>query len=233
MFYQKVDDKLISLTTPVKGDLRPSTTVGSMYYYTGKEAPEGWLFCRGQSVLKKDYPELYEVIGDTYGSTATTFNLPDLRGYAPAGVGQSSRSDTTHDVYTLGQKKEAQVASHCHVQNQHGHGAANHTHTFNHTHCLWHSHCNYGSVSSLCRTICYYTGCCLSSTWQDRISTNVTVTTNCTFCSKPTESTAGYSTTTTGLSTSNTTIENVAFGASSGGTHGNRVSLNVIIYTGE
>lgn len=232
MFAQKVENDLVLLSTPVQGNRRLGAETGSMYYYVGKEAPEGWLFCRGQSVLKKDYPELYSVIGDTYGSTATTFNLPDLRGYAPAGVGQSSRTDSTHDVYTLGQKKEAQIASHCHAQAAHTHSVGSHSHGFNHTHYMCHRHCVFGCYTAL-YNVCYESNCYTTSYGAGCLSNNLTFTTNCTITKNPTCSTSGTSSSACNLSTNSSTIENVAFGATSGGTHGNRVSLNVIIYTGD
>lgn len=41
-------------------------------------APSGWLQCNGQSVAKAQYPQLYVIIGDTYGSTSSTFALPTI-----------------------------------------------------------------------------------------------------------------------------------------------------------
>lgn len=40
----------------------------------------GWLPLEGQAVSRADYPELYRVIGETYGEGGGTFDLPDLRG---------------------------------------------------------------------------------------------------------------------------------------------------------
>jgi microcystin-dependent protein len=57
--------------------------------------PSGWLFCNGQAVLRSGtlgYPNLFAVIGTTYGNGdgTTTFNVPDLRGRIPFGVAQNS-----------------------------------------------------------------------------------------------------------------------------------------------
>ena len=41
-------------------------------------APQGWLECNGASVPKTKYPELYAVIGDTFGSTTDNFTLPTI-----------------------------------------------------------------------------------------------------------------------------------------------------------
>jgi len=47
----------------------------------------GWFECDGRSLNKADYPMLYEVLGDTYGSTSTTFKIPDYRGKRLCGTG--------------------------------------------------------------------------------------------------------------------------------------------------
>jgi microcystin-dependent protein len=60
--------------------------VGTVTAFAGNTCPENYLFCRGQSLLKAEYPELFAVIGTTYGGSETSFNLPDLRGRVPVGV---------------------------------------------------------------------------------------------------------------------------------------------------
>ena len=47
----------------------------------------GWLPCEGQSLSKSDYRALYQVVGDTYGSTTTNFSLPDYRSKKLVGTG--------------------------------------------------------------------------------------------------------------------------------------------------
>lgn len=39
-----------------------------------------WLLCNGRTLNKTDYPALYQVIGGSFGSTTTTFNLPNCAG---------------------------------------------------------------------------------------------------------------------------------------------------------
>lgn len=51
---------------------------GIVMYYIGDKAPSGWLICDGSAISKSDYNDLYLIIGDRYGSTDTTFNLPTL-----------------------------------------------------------------------------------------------------------------------------------------------------------
>lgn len=45
--------------------------------------PEPWLVCDA-ALLKSQYRELFSFLGNTWGGDGqATFNLPDLRGYAP------------------------------------------------------------------------------------------------------------------------------------------------------
>lgn len=63
------------------------TPVGTVQPYAGSNAPNGWLMCDGSAVSRTTYPELFGVVGTTYGAGngSTTFNLPDMRGRVPAG----------------------------------------------------------------------------------------------------------------------------------------------------
>lgn len=61
--------------------------VGAVMDYAGTTAPNGWLVCAGQSLNRGDYPDLFAVLGATYGSVSgTTFSLPDCRGRVIAGI---------------------------------------------------------------------------------------------------------------------------------------------------
>lgn len=51
-------------------------------------APQDWAFCHGQQLPVAQNQALYSLIGTTYGSNgATNFNLPNLQGRIPLGVG--------------------------------------------------------------------------------------------------------------------------------------------------
>lgn len=73
---------------------RVSRQTGIITSFAGSSAPTGWLLCQGQEVSRTTYPELAQLLGDTYGSFTngsgasgtTHFRLPDLRGRAVAGV---------------------------------------------------------------------------------------------------------------------------------------------------
>lgn len=61
---------------------------GTIMAYAGSTAPAGWLMCNNLPVSRTTYAGLFAVIGTTYGAGdgSTTFNVPDLRGRAVAGL---------------------------------------------------------------------------------------------------------------------------------------------------
>ena len=116
--------------------------VGVIEAFAGSNAPNGWLICDGSQVSRSLFPELFSVIGTTYGSGDgfSTFTLPDLRGRTIAGRdgvnnmnnGPTNRLTSTHfgasgtalgnsggvESHTL---TTAQLASHNHTQDAHSH----------------------------------------------------------------------------------------------------------------
>jgi len=90
-----------------QGDLMHT---GSSVDFRGTTAPDGWLLEDGSAVSRTVYPDLFAVIGETYGSGdgSTTFNLPDSRGRfrlgkAASGTGSvvgetGGELDHTHDL---------------------------------------------------------------------------------------------------------------------------------------
>lgn len=72
--------------TPIRQSLVP---IGSIQMYAGDTPPPGWLWCDGSAVGRGDYPELFAVIGVTFGAGdgSSTFNLPDCAGRVPVGTG--------------------------------------------------------------------------------------------------------------------------------------------------
>lgn len=61
---------------------RATAPAGTVMYFAGQAAPNGWLKANGAAVSRTVYADLYAAIGTTYGEGdgSTTFNLPDLRG---------------------------------------------------------------------------------------------------------------------------------------------------------
>lgn len=67
----------------LKGDDRLALVPpGSLFYTLGDVVPPGFLEPNGGVISRAAYPELFAVIGTSYGAGngSTTFNLPDLRG---------------------------------------------------------------------------------------------------------------------------------------------------------
>lgn len=69
---------LLSGVTPTT----PSVPIGGQITWWGSldKLDRRYLPCDGRSLNKADYPKLYDVLGDTYGSTETTFNIPKVDG---------------------------------------------------------------------------------------------------------------------------------------------------------
>lgn len=64
--------------------LRP---VGEITMYGSATAPAGWLSCNGASVAVSAYPDLFDVIGYTFGGSGASFNLPNFTDRFPIGSG--------------------------------------------------------------------------------------------------------------------------------------------------
>lgn len=58
--------------------------IGTIKMFAGNFAPQGWMFCQGQTISISQYTALYSIIGNTYGGDAgrNSFKLPDLRGHS-------------------------------------------------------------------------------------------------------------------------------------------------------
>jgi microcystin-dependent protein len=53
--------------------------LGEIRMFAGTFAPSGWAKCDGSLLAIQDYPELYSLLGKTYGGDGqSTFGLPDL-----------------------------------------------------------------------------------------------------------------------------------------------------------
>ena len=86
--------------------------VGSIMAYTMSSSPEGWLLCVGTSVSKDEYPELFKVIGTTFGGNDTTFNLPDYRGAFLRGSGSDVTGNYTGPELNASQGHATQTHTH-------------------------------------------------------------------------------------------------------------------------
>jgi microcystin-dependent protein len=72
------------------------TGQGCIWY--ASTAPAGWLLCQGQLVNKLDYPDLWLLLGDTWGtSSATQFYLPNMATRVPVGKHSSGTFATLNN----------------------------------------------------------------------------------------------------------------------------------------
>lgn len=67
-------------------------TAGTIIMYGGASTPSGYLPCNGAAVSRTGYSALFAALGTAWGAgdASTTFNVPDLRGRSPIGVGTGS-----------------------------------------------------------------------------------------------------------------------------------------------
>jgi microcystin-dependent protein len=115
--------------------------VGIMMPYGGVTAPGGghWALCNGASVAQADFPELFAVVGNKFGTAAAgAFLLPNTVGRMLIGIDASEVIVDTVGKY--GGSKVPPLKTHTH-DNDHDHGSvtsgnqnADHVHSNGHDH---------------------------------------------------------------------------------------------------
>ena len=89
------------------GSASGGVPVGSIVLWAASALPTDWLACDGASLLRSAYPDLFAVLGTTYGAAdGTHFNLPDYRGRVPVGL---KAGDADFDA--LGETSGAKTAT--------------------------------------------------------------------------------------------------------------------------
>ena len=66
--------------------------VGLIILQSGNNYPDNFLLCDGKSLKQSDYPDLFNIIGITFGSgdVSDTFNLPNLQDNVVLGSSSSN-----------------------------------------------------------------------------------------------------------------------------------------------
>ena len=143
----------VTLTGTMAGAYNQSGMTGEIRMWGGSSAPTGWLLCNGGNYDggNATYAALYAVIAQNFGvgdTTANDFNVPDMRGRMPVGVG-TGVGGATEDAdggsapaggsaitaRSLGEWTGAEVLStaqapaHTHTSDAHTHTLSSHTHT--------------------------------------------------------------------------------------------------------
>jgi microcystin-dependent protein len=112
---------------------------GTVVAYPAASIPRGWLHCNGAAVSRALYPNLFSLLGTTYGAgdTTTTFNVPDLRGEFLRGQDDGRGVDPSR---SLGSSQADDNKSHSHGASSGGAGGHSHSGSANaagsHTHGL-------------------------------------------------------------------------------------------------
>lgn len=131
---QSIPTKIAEALVGIGFSLPPGTVLP----YAGQEVPDGYLLCIGQELSPTDYPDLFNVIGYSFGQNTenNNFFVPNLQGRVPVGfktddptfgiVGSEGGEDV--HILTIGE-----MPSHDHFYD------ATHDHTFtgySHTHSI-------------------------------------------------------------------------------------------------
>ena len=88
--------------------------------FAGNFAPNGWMFCEGQTLPISENDVLFQLIGTTYGGDGQeTFNLPNLASRVPIHMG-TGPSGTTYQIGEMaGTEQETltvqQIPAHTHT----------------------------------------------------------------------------------------------------------------------
>lgn len=103
---------------------------GDIKAHANYTIPSGWVPCNGAALSRTTYAALYNVLGAGLspwgqGDGSTTFNVPDLRGRMPMGVG--THTDIDNIGTTDGRAVDQRIAAHTHL-------VFGHTHTYSHVH---------------------------------------------------------------------------------------------------
>ncbi|WP_420126463.1 phage tail protein [Longimicrobium sp.] len=93
--------------------------VGEIRMFAGNFAPNGWMFCEGQTLPISENDVLFQLIGTTYGGDGEeTFNLPNLASRIPMHMGTGPDGTTYQIGEMAGTEQETlttqQIPNHTH-----------------------------------------------------------------------------------------------------------------------
>jgi microcystin-dependent protein len=111
--------------------------VGDYKYSARSNDCDSWLVCDGRALTRDKFPELYSIIGTSFGSpSSSTFNLPDFRGRAIAAISSVECLGTTEGSKSIVLTTD-HLPSHSHSGSTHPDGSHGHMLTDpGHTHTL-------------------------------------------------------------------------------------------------
>lgn len=166
------NNKIINLGEPdedadatTKAYVDGKTSVGDIKMSVRSADHDGWMKCDGRSLIRVDYPDLFAIIGTSFGSgSGTTFNLPDSRGRVLGTIGQGSGLTSRAIGTAVGEETHTMTTSEMPTHSHTGTTASNgsHTHTITdpgHTHTQTTINDDYnnsgGSPPGFCSRFCW------------------------------------------------------------------------------
>lgn len=85
--------------------------VGEIRLFPIDWVPSGWLPCDGRTMNTSTHVALWSLLGPQFGGNGqTTFNLPDLRGRTPVGLG-TNPADPNKVLYAMGNSGGAEAVA--------------------------------------------------------------------------------------------------------------------------
>ena len=92
--------------------------VGEIRMFAGNFAPNGWMFCEGQTLPIAENEVLFQLIGTTYGGDGEeTFNLPNLASRVPIHMGTGPDGTTYQLGEMAGTEQETLTAQQTPIHN--------------------------------------------------------------------------------------------------------------------
>lgn len=98
---------------------------GSIMAYASTTPPSGWVACDGASYATATYPNLFAVIGYSFGGSGANFNVPNLKGRTVVGI---DAAQTEFDV--VGEAGGSKTHTHATHSNHGNHGDHQHWNDF-------------------------------------------------------------------------------------------------------
>ena len=113
----------------------PGLLAGGQTGYQSNGIPDGYLECNGASLSRNSFAALFNVIGTIYGSqSATTFNLPNLRGEFIRGANTTNSGVDANRAVGSSQTEDNRVHAHSAVTGSTFTPSAAHNHGLKITH---------------------------------------------------------------------------------------------------
>lgn len=93
--YNRMQELMEYVVQVMEAVLMPSPPIGSIVMWPNDAPPENWYPCDGGALSRTEYPELFALVGATWGmgNGTTTFNVPSFSGRSPMMQGATDGQD--------------------------------------------------------------------------------------------------------------------------------------------